>query len=184
MPAGSARQRHRRLAKTPSITSRPLWSIKLNIKEIPMPTKKGTPKKTGSKKPAAGKKAKTEKKTYSVSGELLASTQVKSSYISGATFGLKEVKYSAVDGQAIFEGDIVLGSVAEMESIKKQVENPLPGAESAVIISGNQFRWPDGVVVFRIDSSLPNQQRVTDAIAHWQANTNIRFRQRTTESNF
>ena len=62
------------------------------------------------------------------------------------------MKYSAVDGQAIFEGDIVLGSVAEMETIKKQVENPQPGAEAAVIISGNQFRWPDGVVVFRIDS--------------------------------
>jgi hypothetical protein len=149
-----------------------------------MPTKKGTSKKAGSKKPTAGKKAKPEKKTYSVSGELVASSQVKSSYISGATFGLKEVKYAAVEGQAIFEGDIVLGSVAEMETIKQQVENPQPGAEAAVIVSGNQFRWPDGVVVFRIDASLPNQQRVTDAIAHWQANTNIRFRQRTTEANF
>jgi hypothetical protein len=149
-----------------------------------MPTKKTTSKKKPAKKAASGKQAKSGKNVYSVSGEHLASTNVKSSYITGATFGLKEVKYSAVDGQAIFEGDIVLGSVAEMDQIKKQVENPAPDVAASVIITGNQFRWPDGVVIFRIDSSLPNQQRVTDAIQHWEANTNIRFRQRTTEANF
>ena len=149
-----------------------------------MPTKKATSKKKGAKGAASGKQPQTGKQTYSVSGEHLVSSDVKSSYILGNTFGLKQVKYAAVDGQAIFEGDIVLGSVAEMEAIKRQVENPAPESESAVIISGSQFRWPDGVVVFRIDPSLPNQQRVTDAIQHWEANTNIRFRQRTTEANF
>ncbi|HEX5734973.1 MAG TPA: M12 family metallopeptidase [Blastocatellia bacterium] len=154
-----------------------------------MPTKKGTTKKGaskkgGSKKAPSAKKAKTEKKTYSVSGEHLVSSKVKTGYISGETFGLKEVAYSAVDGQAIFEGDIVLGSVAEMDAIKKQVENPQPGAEAAAIVVGSQFRWPDGVMIFRIDPSLPNQQRVTDAIQHWQTNSNVRFRQRTTETNF
>ncbi len=28
---------------------------------------------------------------------------------------------------------------------------------------------------YDIDSSLPNQSRVTDAVAHWEANTNMRF---------
>lgn len=149
-----------------------------------MPSKKGISKKASSKKAASGKKAKAPKNNYSVTGELLAGDQVKSSYLMGNTFGLKEVKYAAIEGQAIFEGDIVLGSVAEMETIKQQVENPPPDVESAVVITGSQFRWPDGVIIFRIDASLPNQQRVTDAIAHWQANTNLRFRQRTTESNF
>jgi hypothetical protein len=151
-----------------------------------MPTKKS--KKTTSTKKAAKKSASKKKSQsavkYSVSGEHLASSNVKSSYITGETFGLKKVEFSVAEGKAIFEGDIVLGSAAEMAAIKKQVENPAAGAVESVVISGNQFRWPDGVLIFRIDSSLPNQQRVTDAIQHWTANTNIRFRQRTTEANF
>src|SRR3954469_10950962 len=128
-----------------------------------MATKKTAAKKP-SKKVSSAKNFNSGKGASSGAGEYLASRQVKSSYITGTTFGLKKVKYAAIEGQAMFEGDIVLGSVAEMESIKKQVENPAPGALSAVVISGNQFRWPDGVVIFRIDPSLPNQQRVTDAI--------------------
>lgn len=149
-----------------------------------MPTKKDGSKKGSSKKAASAEKPKNGKNTYSVSGEHLASSKVKTSYISGQTFGLKEVTYAAVDGEAMFEGDIVLGSVAEMEAIKEQVEHPDPDAEASVIVSGSQFRWPDGVIFFRIDGSLPNQQRVTDAIQHWETNTNVRFRQRTTEANF
>jgi hypothetical protein len=156
-----------------------------------MPTKKDTSKKVSSKKTSAKKatptkKAKPEKFVYSVSGEHLASSNVKTTYLAGNTFGLKEVKYAAVEGQAIFEGDIVLGTVEEMEAIKKNVETPQEDAASAksIVISGSQFRWPNGVIAFRINAALPNQQRVTDAIAHWEANTNVRFRQRTTEANF
>ena len=149
-----------------------------------MASKKSASKNKPAKKPASSKKSKKGTNVYSISGEHLVSTQVKKSYITGRTFGLKEVTYAAVDGQAIFEGDIVLGSVAEMETVKQQVENPPPDSEAAVVLSGSQFRWPDGVVIFRIDASLPNRQRVTDAIQHWEANTNIRFRQRTTEANF
>ncbi len=146
-------------------------------------SKKATSTKKAAKK-GASKKTTQGKVKYSVSGEFLASSNVKSSYISGETFGLKKVEYSVAEGKAIFEGDIVLGSAAEMAAIKKSVENPVPDAVEAVVITGNQFRWPDGVLIFRIDPSLPNQQRVTDAIQHWTANTNIRFRQRTTETNF
>ena len=49
------------------------------------------------------------------------------------------------------------------------------GTES-IGITGQQFRWPGAVVPFEIDPGLPNPQRVTDAIAHWEANTRIRFR--------
>ncbi|PFO19019.1 zinc metalloprotease [Bacillus thuringiensis] len=89
--------------------------------------------------------------------------------------GPREVKYSVVDGLAIFEGDIVLGTVAEMETRSKT---------KGVGITGDQFRWPNGVIPFTIDSSLPNQQRVTDAISHWENRTFIRFVRRTTETNY
>ena len=38
-----------------------------------------------------------------------------------------------------------------------------------VVITGAQFRWPNCTVPYEIDAGLPNQQRVTDAIAHWEA---------------
>lgn len=118
------------------------------------------------------------------SGEQFASSSVGTSYIPGNTFGLKQITYSAVDGEAIVEGDIVVGSVAEMEAVKQSVENPGPDGPMAMAVAINGFRWPDGVVVYRIDPALPNQQRVTDAIAHIEANSNLRFRLRGTENDY
>src|SRR5215213_5349911 len=148
-----------------------------------MATKKSSPKKGGiakkkggATKKAAGKKA--AKKKTGFQGEHLENGDVRSTYISGQTFGLKKVKYSAIGGEAIFEGDIVLGSVKEMELIKDQIENPPKDVEFAVVVTP-QFRWDNGIIFFRIDSSLTNQQRVTDAINHIQTNTNVRFVQRT-----
>lgn len=150
----------------------------------------GAAKKGGSKK-AAAKKAAAKKAGGAAGdfGEHAVSSDIRSSFIMGNTFGMKEVTYTAKGGDAIFEGDILLGSVAEMEMVRKSVEETAEmevtqGMARAVVIAGSQFRWPDGNVAFRIDPALPNQQRVTDAIAHWEANTNIRFRQRTNEANF
>ena len=89
--------------------------------------------------------------------------------VSGATFKDKKLQYANVDGLAIFEGDIVLGTIEEVEG---------PQTEG-IGITGEQFRWPHAAVPFEIDPALPNQRRVTDAIAHWHANTKIRFVRRT-----
>jgi hypothetical protein len=117
-------------------------------------------------------------------GERRHSTDVRTGYVSGSTFALKRVQYAAVDGEAIFEGDIILGSVATMESLKQQIENPDPNTPFSVVRSGAEFRWPNGVIPFQTDANLPNQQRVTDAIQHWEQNTNVRFVQRTSEADF
>jgi len=152
-----------------------------------MPSKKSSKTKKSAK--ATSKKgAKKSSKAMNANkngqpGEELKGADIRYSYIEGVTFGMKKVRYGAVNGEALFEGDIVLGSVGEMEAIKEQVENPQPDVELAVVVK-SQFRWPNGVIPFRIDPSLPNQQRVTDAIAHWHANTNVRFKLRTNESDF
>lgn len=99
-------------------------------------------------------------------------------FIQGNTFDLKEVKYSAIGKEAIFEGDISLGSVEDMEALFKSVQI----GEFGVGITGNQFRWPNGLVPYEIDPSLPNQQRVTDAIRHWAERTPIQFVQRTADN--
>ncbi|MEB3277381.1 MAG: Dot/Icm T4SS effector Zinc-dependent metalloprotease LegP [Lyngbya sp.] len=115
---------------------------------------------------------------------LLESDDIRIGFISGATFKNKEVQYAAVDGLAIFEGCIVLGSVEEMEkkaaAIRegKDIEEE-GGSERGVFITGQQYRWPNGIVPYQIDPNLPNQQRVINAIAHWQEKTPIRFIQRT-----
>lgn len=94
--------------------------------------------------------------------------------VDGATFTQKPLLFAEVDGQAIFEGDIVLG---EAEALKQADTQGL--AMRSIGITGQQFRWPNATIPFDIDPALPDQQRVTDAIAHWQAHTSIRFVQRT-----
>src|SRR5215211_2500878 len=120
-----------------------------------------------------------------VEEELRTSDEIRSSYVSGLTFTNRPVRYSVVEEQAIFEGDILLGTVEEMEQIRQSVEGPPPeGAARGIVIPGSGFRWPNRTVNFTVDNALPNTQRVTDAIQHWEDNTNVRFRQRTNEANF
>lgn len=140
-----------------------------------------TKKKAAKPAPSKAKAGKVKK---TLGGEFLEGPKVKSSFISGETFGLKEVTYSVIDGDAIFEGDIILGTDKEMDLTKQDILNPDPNMPKSVAITGSQFRWPGGVLIFRIDPGLPNQQRVTDAINHITQNTNLRFRARTTEANF
>ncbi|MGH8166451.1 MAG: M12 family metallopeptidase, partial [Woeseiaceae bacterium] len=110
----------------------------------------------------------------------LTSNDVRTGYISGATFKNKPVTYEAVNGLAVFEGCIVLGTVEEMERRAAMVQAGTDAdIERGVAITGDQYRWPNGVMPYSIDSSLPNQSRVTGAIQHWEQNTAIRFVLRT-----
>jgi hypothetical protein len=102
--------------------------------------------------------------------------------ISGATFTNKSVVYYAVDGIAIIEGDIALGTVDSVKAATDAARAAVaadPAIALGVGITGSQFRWPNCQVPYEIDPNLPNQQRVTDAIAHWESNTTFRFPLRT-----
>lgn len=105
---------------------------------------------------------------------LLSSNDVRTGFISGATFKNKAVQYSVVDGLAIFEGCIVLGTVEEMDAETAAFR---AGHEDSrgVVITGEEYRWKGGIVPYQIADNLPNPERVTDAIAHWQAKTSIKF---------
>jgi hypothetical protein len=111
------------------------------------------------------------------SEEFRSSPEVRTGFIKGHTFGYRAVQYAVIDGQAIFEGDIVLGSVEEMEQLVAEVNNET-GLEKAIVITGKQFRWPGGIVPFTIDETLPNVARVHEAITHWQSCTPMLFVER------
>jgi hypothetical protein len=81
----------------------------------------------------------------------------------------KSLEVSTIDGRLIFEGDIIVGRGLE---------------QLGVGITGPTARWPKRTVIFEIDPLLPNPKRVTDAIAHWEAHTFIRFKKQTNEKDF
>jgi hypothetical protein len=110
---------------------------------------------------------------------------VQTALLDGATFKGKAVQYSVVDGLAIFEGDIVLGTAEEVTSRTEQIRLEMSGqVASGVLRSGAQFRWPNCTIPYTIDPALPNQARVTDAIAHWHERTRFRFVVRTSETDY
>lgn len=103
--------------------------------------------------------------------------------LDGLTFRGKAVQFADVDGRAMFEGDICLGRTEDvLRATEARQADEAGNVAFGVVITGKQFRWPDGVVPYEIDPAMPNQSRVTDAIAHWQSTTPIRFTQRTQQN--
>ncbi|HKJ12339.1 MAG TPA: M12 family metallopeptidase [Ornithinimicrobium sp.] len=112
-------------------------------------------------------------------GSQQATPDIRTGFIRGDTFTRKAVQYEAVNGRAMFEGDICLGTVDEMERTTMRASSEDDAIVSGVGISGTQFRWPDALMPYEVDSSLPNPGRVADAVEHWEDRTHLRFVQRT-----
>ncbi len=133
-----------------------------------------------------------------MAGEFTSSAETKKGYFVYVSEKLakvryREIEYATVEGRWMFEGDIVIGTeeavaAAEEEGARRlaegDVHDTLPEEPTAgevveaCIITGAQYRWPDKLIPYTIDPNLSNQQRVTDAIAHWQQHTPIRFTER------
>ena len=113
------------------------------------------------------------------------SKSVKKGYIRGVTFPLKEVEYAEIDGEAVFEGCIVLGTIEEMEELRKFVDDngglaAVQQLESfGIVRTGRRYRWPKAIMPYEIDPNLPDKERVTGAIDHWTAKTEFQFVERT-----
>jgi astacin len=106
--------------------------------------------------------------------------------ITGITFDIKPITYAVIDGMAVFEGDIVLGTVEEVEQLSQSIrENADAGLSQdefiarGVGLTGQRYRWTGNCVAYTIASDLTNQNRVTSAIAHWEQETHLRFVERT-----
>jgi len=123
-------------------------------------------------------------------------------YLSGPGLVEFPVTYVVVDGRAIHDGCIDMGPVeqvrAEAEEIgrRRAVRQTVayagsdgPSGRDGVVpddvahglgLPGDsQFLWTNGRMAWAVDAGVPNQQRIADATAHIEANTGIRFTQRT-----
>ncbi|MEV0375650.1 Dot/Icm T4SS effector Zinc-dependent metalloprotease LegP [Streptomyces sp. NPDC050636] len=139
--------------------------------------RKTTARKTTTARGGRGGNAAGSGRGAGGSGELRSGGVAGTALLDGVNFRGKGVQYAEVDGMAVFEGDIVLGTVQEVEDAASAARDELMLA--SVGIPGQQFRWPNATIPFEIDPGLPDQQRVTSAIAHWESRTRIRFVQRT-----
>lgn len=92
----------------------------------------------------------------------------------------RQVPYQVINGIAVSENCILLGRPGELTDAASKAG---PDRESTGIV-GQSYRWPDGIVPYTIDAALPNQARITDAVAHWntQLAGTIRLVPRTTET--
>ena len=103
-----------------------------------------------------------------------------------ATGASQGFKYQIVQGQAILEGDIVLGIVDSEGNLPKSLSARGVGQTRAF------SRWPDGIVVYEAleesDSTVlsstqqTRKEKIDIAIQHWEDNTNISFVERTEEN--
>lgn len=81
----------------------------------------------------------------------------------------QSVEMEEINGKYVLDGDMIF--------TKEDL-----AAMSGKSTGRTTRRWPNNTVYYDIQSSLPNQRRVTDAIAHWEANTDLRFVRRTNQS--
>lgn len=87
-----------------------------------------------------------------------------------------EVEYQSLNGEAIVDGDMVLHPHDLSDELLPQPQTTGRTRSSA--------KWPNKTVIYQIDPSAPNRNLVMQAIAHWEAMTDIQFVLRTTERGY
>ncbi len=104
----------------------------------------------------------------------------------------ERIVYDIVDGMAIIEHDIILGTHDEVQryGIEPLEVGPRPtcpaGASCGSILTSNRRAWPNSIVPYRLAAGTSSSaaQNIQAAIDHWEENTSIRFVLRTTETDY
>ncbi|CAM4112832.1 M12 family metallopeptidase [Gillisia hiemivivida] len=104
--------------------------------------------------------------------------------LSEVYFAGQKITVEEIDGDYIYEGDIIFSNdMITSKDVKLVFEKgeEIPAQKS---VGRTSARWTDNTVYYSIDSNLPDKNRATDAIKHWEANTNLKFVQRSSQSNY
>ncbi len=88
-------------------------------------------------------------------------------------YGLNNLEVATINDTYVFEGDIIFS--------KNQLQESTDATRSTGRTGG---RWANNTVYYTINPNLPNQARVTNAIANWEASTSVRFVQRTNQADY
>ena len=103
----------------------------------------------------------------------------------------RALRYEVINGMAIHDGDIVLGTVEEMVAQHKRSRSTKDPTGSGPVrrdLSAveDKYLWPDGVIPYVIDPGFTARGLgyIQAAIEEWNSKTVITLVERTTESDF
>jgi hypothetical protein len=132
-------------------------------------------------------------------GHMVASHATGRGYLTGPGIHELPVEYAIANGLAIHEGCIELGTVEDVKAEADRIlaehlgQQPIRATGSAGaadmasediqrgigLPTDSSFLWTDGVLIYTIADSVPDQNRVADAVRHIEEMTGIRFVRRT-----
>ena len=101
-----------------------------------------------------------------------------------------ELAYQVVDGLAVFEGDVIVGTAEEVAGWSTEewrlASGRLSGGIRTAAPPGNRENgtpclWPGGVIPYVIDDDVPGRDRILRAIREWDTKTVLRFVERTSQ---
>ena len=85
------------------------------------------------------------------------------------------VTYEVIDGLAIWDGDIILGTPEELSPDGGTILAGERDSQTKIsAVSDKRELWPGGIIPYTIDPDLTNPH-IPAAIRHWEENTPIRL---------
>ena len=94
------------------------------------------------------------------------------------------VTYEVIDGLAVWDGDIILGTPEELSPANVAAPgNTLDNRNKISSVSSKESLWPGGIIPYVLDPELTNPH-VPVAVRHWNENTVIRLVERTDQPNW
>jgi hypothetical protein len=104
--------------------------------------------------------------------------------VSEVYFAGKKLPVESFEGEYVYQGDILFSrDMVTSEDVKLVYEEGETPSEQKSV-GRTSGRWPNNTVYYAVDGGLSNQQRVVDAIKHWEAKTNLTFVKRSFEKNY
>ena len=108
----------------------------------------------------------------------------------------EEVFYDVINGMAVLENDIILGTHAEVQAYGIEPLEVGPGDDGdavcstaencSLITTDTRRKWTDGIVPYTIQEGSSNAaiRTIADAIDDWETKTPIRFVERSNERDY